>query len=64
MSGFSSSHPAELSLKLLSIFKTSFSETGSKMKSLVLLVTIYSVGHFFDEWMFLLMMCQHSQKSY
>ena len=49
---FNSSHPDELSLKLLSIFKISFSVAGSKIKGLVLLVTIYSVGHFFDEGMF------------
>ena len=52
MSGFSSFHPAELSLKLLMIFKISFSETGSKIKRSVVLVIIYSVGLLFDIGMF------------
>ena len=34
MSGFSSSHPGELSLQLRMIFKTSLSETRSKIKEI------------------------------
>ena len=51
MSGSSSSHPAELSLKLLSVFKTSFWENGSKIEIAVLLVTTYSAGLLFDKRM-------------
>ena len=50
--GFTSFHPAELSLKLLMVFKASIAETGSKIKRSVVLVITYSVGLFDDRGTF------------